>query len=130
MGPEVTYLIPLEVRRFYRETNGMTYKAKKTEKEKKTLAPIRTRRNFDELPKYGTIEQTLFGKGEKGLIDDEPIEKESEKEANLRPLSGKKDPTETRVPKPDWEKALDTPLARTGALKKKKKVAVVQNDRR
>lgn len=48
-----------------RETGGEVYKAKKG-KEKQQV--FKQRKNFDERPKFGTVNTAIFTPGEPGLI--------------------------------------------------------------
>jgi len=72
-------VIPLPVRRFMRETGGELLPEDAPVKVEPRKFP--KRRNFDERPKFGTIDSHHFNKGEEGLIevkvDDGPREWES-----------------------------------------------------
>ena len=73
--------IPVNIRKFMRETNGEIFKERRKGPAKQQ--EFKERKNFDERPKFGTVETTLFVKGETGLLpgpeddDDGNIKKEA-----------------------------------------------------
>eukprot|EP00981_Chlorochromonas_danica_P013277 scaffold6042_cov247-Ochromonas_danica.AAC.22 len=61
--------LPAQIKRFLRETNGKVYREKSTGKSK--APPTKQRRNYDERPKFGTVDDRIFVPGEDGLIKKE-----------------------------------------------------------
>lgn len=81
-------VVPLAVRTFMRETKGLALPGQKEKKRK--VGKFSKRRNFDEKPKFGTVETAVFLPGEGGLIptqdeidEDNGIEKKPEWDERL-----------------------------------------------
>jgi hypothetical protein len=69
--------IPVQIRSFLRETKGEILKERKSGGKQKQF---KTRKNFDEKPKFGTVGTSIYTAGEAGLLttgneDDEGHEK-------------------------------------------------------
>lgn len=60
---------PLSIRTFLRHTGGEMMPDEVI--SNKPTKEFKKRRNFDEKPKFGTIHDTTFAKGEDGLFDEE-----------------------------------------------------------
>lgn len=77
-GSTTPVVIPINIRRFLRETEGLLYKEKSDATKAAAAAKVskesaQKRRIFDEKPRFGTLETNVFTAGEKGLLtnDDE-----------------------------------------------------------
>jgi hypothetical protein len=73
---------------------------------------FKKRRNYDELPKYGTVDDAIFIKGEDGLVPDPPIIEDNDSTT----VAKEQDPfkMEESVKKKDWEKVLDGQMPKKG----------------
>lgn len=72
-----------------RETDGELFKEKKSGGGKQQV--FKQRRNFDEKPKFGTVDTAIYVKGEDGLL----------------PGPNDDDEGNERKTAPEWEKYLD-----------------------
>jgi hypothetical protein len=82
-------VVPLLVRTFMRETGGRAVEAAPASKRK--IGKFKQRRNFDERPKFGTVDTAVFVSGEGGLIS---TQQELDEDAGIEK-------------KPDWDDRLN-----------------------
>jgi hypothetical protein len=85
---EFDLVVPLLIRTFLRETKGVRLDEKPPSKQTKNF---KQRRNFDERPKFGTVDDAIFVPGKTGLVATGPEDDDGEK----------------RREAPDWEKRLN-----------------------
>ena len=85
---EFDLVVPLLIRTFLRETKGVRLDEKPPSKQTKNF---KQRRNFDERPKFGTVNDAIFVPGKTGLVATGPEDDDGEK----------------RREAPDWEKRLN-----------------------
>jgi hypothetical protein len=85
---EFDLVVPLLIRTFLRETKGIRLNEKPPSKQTKNF---KQRRNFDERPKFGTVDNAIFVPGKTGLVPTGPEDDDGEKQREI----------------PDWEKRLN-----------------------
>jgi len=62
----ISIAIPVQIRSFLRQTEGKVFVAKSKGKAKQQV--FKERRNFDEKPRFGTVDTNIFQRGESGLL--------------------------------------------------------------